>query len=154
MLNMRSRAFALTLNLQNTTIEFYKNIIENADSLAIVKGYTLGAIEEGAENDYKHCHCLIYFQNPIELNTVISFFKGIHVECVNNYKRYRDYMKKDGPFILDTLCNTTQDDDILNDLESIAKSGGKFTDFIRLHPNLICKWKCYETAFNAFRGEI
>lgn len=150
----RSRAFALTLNLSNTTQQYYSDLIESCELFAKLKGFTIGAIESGIENDYIHCHALLYFVNPIDLNSVISYFKGIHCEIVNNYKRYRDYMKKDGPFFIDTLCNSTQDEDILFDLETIAKNGGAFVEFIRLHPNLISKWKCYETAFHAFRDEV
>lgn len=142
---MRSRNFALTWNLERYTLEQFTDAVDIiADYLSSVKGYTIGSIEEGTENSYRHCHILLCFVNPIELTSVIDFFKGIHVEVVSSYKNYRNYMKKDGNFQFDNLGANTQDEEYLDDLIQCEN----FKEFLRLHPELIKSIDKYEKAFN------
>lgn len=141
----RSRNFALTWNLERYDIRFLTNTIDVIDMyLGELKGYTIGAIEEGKENDYKHCHVLLCFVNPIEFSSVVDYYKGLHVEIVSSYKNYRNYMKKDGPFQFDNLFANTQDDEYLEDLINCCN----FKEFLRLHPELIKSIDKYEKAFN------
>lgn len=149
---MRCRAFALTLSCDKLSQEDFIKIIPFIDSeLASLRGYTVGHIEVGSENEYLHYHALLYFDNPINLDSVISYLPNIHVECVNSYKRYRDYMKKDGPFYSDTLSNSTLDNDIIDDLIKC----NDFKDFIILHPNCISQIKNYRLAFELLRrGDV
>lgn len=142
---MRFRNYAITWNLERNTIDdLYKAIdIVNLE-VGEVKGFTIGHIEKGAENDYTHTHALICFKNPINITTIIAFFKGTHIESVNNFRKYREYMKKDGNFEFDNLGSYSDDDTILEDLLNCVK----FVDFIKLHPNLISKIDKYEKAYN------
>lgn len=146
---MRSRAFALTLSINKVTQSDLIDLIGIANiELASIKGYTIGHVEVGQENDYLHFHALIYFDNPINIESVMEFFPDIHIECVNSYKRYRDYMKKDGPYYSDTLSNSTLDNDIIDDLIKC----NDFKEFIILHPNCISQIKNYRVAFELLRS--
>lgn len=141
---MRSRNWCLTLNLERNDIESYINSFDNI-TFAEVKGYIIGAIEKGKDNNYTHCHALLCFVNAIEFNTVREYFGDIHIESCTSKKKYRDYMKKEGEFIIDTLGISTDDDDIFNDL----LNSPTLTDFFRLHPNLLSRYKNYADAYTS-----
>lgn len=140
----RSRNFAITYNLERYCIDdFYEAIDLIDEQVAKVKGYTIGAFEKGQENDYNHTHILVSFINPIELDTMIDLFKGLHIEVVRNYKQYHQYMKKDGAFVFDSLGLYSQDEDYCEDLINCIN----FEEFLRLHPELIRSIDKYEKAF-------
>lgn len=140
----RSRNFAITYNLERYTLDKLYESIDLIDSnIANIKGYTIGAIETGEENGYKHTHVLVSFVNPIELDTIINLFLGLHVEVVRNYKQYHNYMKKDGAFIFDNLGLFSQDEEYCEDLINCVN----FEEFLRLHPELIRSIDKYEKAF-------
>lgn len=147
----RSRNFALTWNLERYDIKLFINTIDTIDQyLSPLKGYTIGAVEEGSENDYRHCHILMSFVNPVELDSIIEFYKGIHIEIVSSYKHYRNYMKKDGPYQFDNLGASTQDDEYLEDLINCCN----FKEFLRLHPELVRSIDKYEKAFNILNERV
>lgn len=141
---MRSRCYALTISLdrleQCKCVELCELI---SIELATLKGYTIGHMEEGMENGYLHYHVMLYFENAIEEKSIYNYLGNIHCEPVNSYRRYRDYMKKDGPFFVDTLSNATLDNDIMNDLLTCEC----FEDFLIMHPNVISQIKNYKFAF-------
>ena len=144
---MRNRNFAFTLNLERDTINNFHEYVSYLNrEVGEVVGYVIGAVEFGSDNDYKHCHCLVHFKNAIELNTLLGTCSW-HIEPVQSYKRYMDYMKKEGQFVFNNLTLFTEDDEIFNDLLSCQS----LLDFFRLHPSLVNRYKIYESAFYSLR---
>lgn len=140
----RGRNFAITWNLERYTIDDIHELVDTLNSVfAEVRGYVIGAIEVGKENDYNHCHMLIVFKNAVALSSVIEQSMNNHVELVVSYKKYLDYMKKDGPFIFNSLSGYSDDDVVFNDLVDCKN----LTEFFRLHPNLINRFSQYERMY-------
>lgn len=146
----RGRNFAITWNLERYTIDDIHELVDVLNSVfAKVRGYVIGAMEVGKENDYTHCHMLIVFKNPVSLSSVIEQSLNNHVELVIAYKRYLDYMKKDGPFIFNNLTGYSEDDIVFNDLVDCKN----LTEFFRLHPNLINRFSQYEKMYFQIRAD-
>lgn len=146
----RGRNFAITWNLERYTIEDIHELVDVLNSVfAKVRGYVIGAIEVGKENDYTHCHMLIVFKNPVSLSSVIEQSMNNHVELVVSYKKYLDYMKKDGSFIFNNLTGYSEDDVVFNDLVDCKN----LTEFFRLHPNLINRFSQYEKMYFQIRAD-
>lgn len=144
---MRNRNYAITLNLEKSTVEdFYEYVSYLNINIGEVVGYVVGAVEFGSDNDYRHCHCLIHFKNAIELSTLLGSCLW-HIEPVQSYKKYMDYMKKSGPFIFNNLTLFTEDEEIFSDLLNCDS----LLDFFRLHPSLVNRYKIYESAFYGLR---
>lgn len=137
----RSRNFAITLNYRFFDNESFCNLIEYiSESHAVVRGFVLGALELGEENEYAHAHAMVVFKNPQRLDDVIGYFPKLHVESVVSVKEYRKYMKKDGPFQIDTLLNYSPNDDILSDMDCCTT----FSEFMRMHPELVSQIRNWE----------
>lgn len=146
----RGRNFAITWNLERYTIDDIHELVDVLNSVfAKVRGYVIGAMEVGKENDYTHCHMLIVFTNPVSLSSVIEQSMNNHVELVVSYKKYLDYMKKDGPFIFNNLTGYSEDDVVFNDLVDCKN----LTEFFRLHPNLINRFSQYEKMYFQIRAD-
>lgn len=146
----RGRNFAITWNLERYTIDDIHELVDVLNSVfAKVRGYVIGAMEVGKENDYRHCHMLIVFKNPVSLSSVIEQSMNNHVESVVSYKKYLDYMKKDGPFIFNNLTGYSEDDVVFNDLVDCKN----LTEFFRLHPNLINRFSQYEKMYFQIRAD-
>ena len=146
----RGRNFAITWNLERYTIDDIHELVDILNSVfAKVRGYVIGAMEVGKENDYTHCHMLIVFKNPVSLSSVIEQSMNNHVELVVSYKNYLDYMKKDGPFIFNNLTGYSEDDVVFNDLVDCKN----LTEFFRLHPNLINRFSQYEKMYFQIRAD-
>lgn len=146
----RGRNFAITWNLERYTIDDVHELVDVLNSVfAKVRGYVIGAMEVGKENDYTHCHMLIVFKNPVSLSSVIEQSMNNHVELVVSYKKYLDYMKKDGPFIFNNLTGYSEDDVVFNDLVDCKN----LTEFFRLHPNLINRFSQYEKMYFQIRAD-
>lgn len=146
----RGRNFAITWNLERYTIDDIHELVDVLNSVfAKVRGYVIGAIEVGKVNDYTHCHMLIVFKNPVSLSSVIEQSMNNHVELVVSYKKYLDYMKKDGPFMFNNLTGYSEDDVIFNDLVDCKN----LTEFFRLHPNLINRFSQYEKMYFQIRAD-
>lgn len=146
----RGRNFAITWNLERYTIDDIHELVDILNSVfAKVRGYVVGAIEVGKENDYTHCHMLIVFKNPVSLSSLIEQSMNNHVELVVSYKKYLDYMKKDGPFIFNNLTGYSEDDVVFNDLVDCKN----LTEFFRLHPNLINRFSQYEKLYFQIRAD-
>lgn len=146
----RGRNFAITWNLERYTIDDIHELVDVLNSVfAKVRGYVIGAIEVGKENDYTHCHMLIVFKNPVSLSSVIEQSMNNHVELVVSYKKYLDYMKKDGSFIFNNLTGYSEDDVVFNDLVDCKN----LTEFFRLHPNLINRFSQYEKMYFQIRAD-
>lgn len=147
----RGRNFAITWNLGRYTIDDIHELVDVLNSVfAKVRGYVIGSIEVGKENDYTHCHMLIVFKNPVSLSSVIEQSMNNHVELVVSYKKYLDYMKKDGPFIFNNLTGYSEDDVVFNDLVDCKN----LTEFFRLHPNLINRFSQYEKMYFQIRADM
>ena len=146
----RGRNFAITWNLERYTIDDIHELVDTLNSVfAEIRGYVIGAIEVGKENSYNHCHMLIVFKNAVALSSVIEQSMNNHVELVVSYKKYLDYMKKDGPFIFNSLSGYSDDDVIFNDLVDCKN----LTEFFRLHPNLINRFSQYERMYWQIRSD-
>lgn len=146
----RGRNFAITWNLERYTIDDIHELVDVLNSVfAKVRGYVIGAMEVGKENDYTHCHMLIVFKNPVSLSSVIEQSMNNHVELVVSYKKYLDYMKKDGSFIFNNLTGYSEDDVVFNDLVDCKN----LTEFFRLHPNLINRFSQYEKMYFQIRAD-
>lgn len=146
----RGRNFAITWNLERYTIDDIHELVDVLNSVfAKVRGYVIGAMEVGKENDYTHCHMLIVFKNPVSLSSFIEQSMNNHVELVVSYKKYLDYMKKDGPFIFNNLTGYSEDDVVFNDLVDCKN----LTEFFRLHPNLINRFSQYEKMYFQIRAD-
>ena len=146
----RGRNFAITWNLERYTIDDIHELVDVLNSVfAKVRGYVIGAMEVGKENDYTHCHILIVFKNPVALSSVVEKLMNNHVELVVSYKKYFDYMKKDGPFIFNNLTGYSEDDVVFNDLVDCKN----LTEFFRLHPNLINRFSQYEKMYFQIRAD-
>lgn len=146
----RGRNFAITWNLERFTIDDIHELVDTLNSVfAEVRGYVIGALELGRENDYNHCHILIVFKNAVSLSSVIEQSMNHHVELVVSYKKYLDYMKKDGPFIFSSLSGYSDDDVVFNDLVDSRN----LTEFFRLHPNLINRFSQYERMYWQIRAD-
>ena len=146
----RGRNFAITWNLERYTIDDIHELVDVLNSVfAKVRGYVIGAMEVGKENDYTHCHILIVFKNPVALSSVVEKLMNNHVELVVSYKKYLDYMKKDGPFIFNNLTGYSEDDVVFNDLVDCKN----LTEFFRLHPNLINRFSQYEKMYFQIRAD-
>lgn len=146
----RGRNFAITWNLERHTIDDIHELVDILNSVfAEVRGYVIGAMEVGKENNYTHCHMLIVFKNAVALSSVIEQLMNNHVELVVSYKKYLDYMKKDGPFIFNSLSGYSDDDVVFNDLVDCKN----LTEFFRLHPNLINRFSQYERMYWQIRAD-
>lgn len=146
----RGRNFAITWNLERYTIDDIHELVDTLNSVfAEVRGYVIGAIEVGKENGYNHCHMLLVFKNAISLSSVIEQSMNNHVELVVSYKKYLDYMKKDGPFLFNSLTGYSDDDVVFNDLVDCKN----LTEFFRLHPNLINRFSQYERMYWQIRAD-
>ena len=139
---MNGRNYALTFSCkyysQNDVLEIFNNI-----DFAELRGYTIGFLESGEVNDYKHFHCLLVFKNKVSFDTIQEFFKNVHIERVVKYKDYRNYMKKDGPYFDDTLGNYDESEVYFNDLYN----SNTIVDFFRIHPNLISKFNQFNSLW-------
>lgn len=137
----RSRNFAVTLNYRFYSLEEFIETLDVISNMhAEIRGYTIGAYEEGDENGYSHSHVLVVFKHPQRDQDVANMFPKLHVECVRSYKEYRKYMKKDGPFLVDTLATYNANDDLLEDMDHCET----FAEFMRLHPELVSQIRNWE----------